>query len=277
MSKSDTVSAKPASKSRSAAAATRIENASKSKVQSADTATVRAATARPRRTQAERSEATQKKLLDAAIQILRKSGFSGLRTSKVAELAGVSEGAQLHHFPTKRDLFVAALGHLNENFALHSKHRAKQAEASDDPIARVIDDAHYFFFSDFFFVELAVAMSDADVQDVRREAYETSRASRFAVEAAWLDTLVARGIPRDVARDVLTLTLSVVRGFAVRTFIDNDPERFAHLYGVWREIIGSYLARHVADGDAPGEAARDDRLAIAPPRASAVRRRKARE
>ncbi|WP_188608752.1 TetR/AcrR family transcriptional regulator [Chelatococcus reniformis] len=267
MPKSGTVSEKPVPPSRSVDPARRIENGSKSGGTPPGAPAAR--TRKRRRTQAERSEATQKKLLDAAVRLLRQSGFGGLRTSKVAELAGVSEGAQLHHFPTKRDLFVAALNHLNQNFAAHSRQLAKQAEASRDPIASIIDDAHHFFFSDFFFVELAVAMGDADIRDVRREAYEASRTSRFAVEAAWLDALVAHGIQPDIAGDVLTLTISIVRGFAVRSFLDNDQERFSQLYRVWREIVGSYLARH----GATEIGRRDDMQAGVPHRARSARSR----
>lgn len=42
---------------------------------------------RPQRTQAERSETTQKKVLDAAIQLLRQRGYGGLRTSEVRVFA----------------------------------------------------------------------------------------------------------------------------------------------------------------------------------------------
>ncbi|KZF01291.1 MAG: TetR/AcrR family transcriptional regulator [Rhodococcus sp. (in: high G+C Gram-positive bacteria)] len=65
-----------------------------------------------RRTQAERTAGTQAKLLDAAIECLVEIGFAKTSTQEIARRAGVSRGAQLHHFPTKELLVIAAVEHL---------------------------------------------------------------------------------------------------------------------------------------------------------------------
>jgi AcrR family transcriptional regulator len=65
-----------------------------------------------RRTQAERRAATQAKLLDAALDCLVELGYAGTTTTVVAARAGVSRGAQLHHFPTRAALVAAAVEHL---------------------------------------------------------------------------------------------------------------------------------------------------------------------
>lgn len=65
-----------------------------------------------RRTQAERSAATQARLLDATIDCLAELGWARTTTTEVVRRAGVSRGAQVHHFPTKDDLVVAAVDHL---------------------------------------------------------------------------------------------------------------------------------------------------------------------
>lgn len=71
-------------------------------------------TAEPQRhrTQAERSAATRVRLLDATIDCLVELGWSGTSTTEVVRRAGVSRGAQVHHYPTKEDLVVAAVEHL---------------------------------------------------------------------------------------------------------------------------------------------------------------------
>jgi AcrR family transcriptional regulator len=51
-------------------------------------------------------------LLDAAIACLCADGYAAVTTTKIADRAGVSRGAQLHHFPTKAQLMVAAVDHL---------------------------------------------------------------------------------------------------------------------------------------------------------------------
>jgi AcrR family transcriptional regulator len=60
----------------------------------------------------DRSLATRARLLDAALESLVEVGYSATTTIEVARRAGVSRGAQLHHFPTRADLLVAAVEHL---------------------------------------------------------------------------------------------------------------------------------------------------------------------
>jgi AcrR family transcriptional regulator len=200
----------------------------------------------PRRTQAERSETTRKLLLDAASKLIRQNGFGGLRTIEVAKLAGVSRGALLHHFPSKHALVVEVLTYVNEMTLAQSTRRALMARGSGDPIGDIIDDAKDYFFGDHFFIGLAIAMSDESTRRLRRETSHFTRQTRFSVEAAWLDTLVSAGIPKQLAGDILALTLSVVRGFSVRTLLENDPEQFARLMGVWRTIVGQHIAASIS-------------------------------
>src|SRR6185436_7013137 len=47
------------------------------------------------------------------IECLVEHGFGGTSTTLISQRAGVSRGAQLHHFPTKNDLVVAAVEHLS--------------------------------------------------------------------------------------------------------------------------------------------------------------------
>jgi AcrR family transcriptional regulator len=73
-----------------------------------------AATKPARRTQEQRSTATRAALLDATIDCLVEYGYSGVTTTRVCGAAGVSRGAQVHHFPTKADLVGEAVARLAE-------------------------------------------------------------------------------------------------------------------------------------------------------------------
>ncbi|WP_205751944.1 TetR/AcrR family transcriptional regulator [Cryptosporangium phraense] len=70
-----------------------------------------------RRTQADRSAATRQRLLDATLACLVDAGYAGTTTTAVAQRAGVSRGAQLHHYGTKEKLVAAAVGHLADQRA----------------------------------------------------------------------------------------------------------------------------------------------------------------
>ncbi|MGZ4524496.1 MAG: TetR/AcrR family transcriptional regulator, partial [Mycobacteriaceae bacterium] len=62
----------------------------------------------PRQTQVERSRETRLKLMNAVVECLVEHGWSGTTTALVSARAGVSRGAQLHHFASRGDLVAAA-------------------------------------------------------------------------------------------------------------------------------------------------------------------------
>jgi AcrR family transcriptional regulator len=62
--------------------------------------------------QEERSAETRRRLLDAAIACLNERGYTGTTTSEIAGRAGVSRGAQVHHFRHKEELMTGALEHI---------------------------------------------------------------------------------------------------------------------------------------------------------------------
>src|SRR5690242_18826761 len=76
--------------------------------------TMTATAPKQRRTQEERSSATRERLLDATVDCLIEYGYAGTTVARIAERAGVTRGAQVHHYPTKADLVLAALRHLAE-------------------------------------------------------------------------------------------------------------------------------------------------------------------
>jgi len=68
-----------------------------------------------RRRQADRSQATRRKLFEATIELLVERGYAGTSTQEVAERAGVSRGAMLHHFSTRAELMSGTLSFLYQN------------------------------------------------------------------------------------------------------------------------------------------------------------------
>jgi AcrR family transcriptional regulator len=123
---------------------------------------------RPRRTQAARTAATRAQLLDATIECLSELGYARTTTSEIAERAGVSRGAQLHHFPTKAELVITAVDHLfarrHEEFvaaiaALPAG--ADRAAAAIDLLWKMVSGPTFFAW-----LELAVAArTDPDLRD----------------------------------------------------------------------------------------------------------------
>jgi len=197
---------------------------------------------RKRRTQAERRQGTRTRILDAAVEVLRKNGYAHFRTADVAKAAGVSRGAQLHHFATKEKLVYATMEHVFHNVLETSRARVAALAPGDDPLAHAIDDARDFFFSTAFFISLDIATSINNAR-FRNRLMAMVRDARLPAEQAWRQALVAGGMPDREADDLLWLTLALVRGLAVRMLWQNEPARFDRLLKVWRGVVESHLGQ----------------------------------
>lgn len=92
-----------------------------------------------------------------------------------------------------------------------------------------------------FSVMLDLVMAGSKDRALRDQIYGYTRESRLGVEQAWLDVLVARGLPQDKAEKVLWLTISVVRGLSVRALWQHDEELFRALLDEWKLILAGHL------------------------------------
>jgi len=194
-----------------------------------------------RRTQAERTEETRRRILDASVDLLASKGYAAFRTADVAEVAGVSRGAQTHHFPSKDDLVVAVVEHVFERASEMGRKRAHQVKSVDEAIKALIADSQEFFFSELFLIALDLAIQARAQSGKAGTVLQISAAARLPVEASWLSALIESGVPAEVAEDLLWLTNSIVRGLAVRRLWQNDTARFNRLFKLWRQMVARYL------------------------------------
>lgn len=91
------------------------------------------------RTQAERRETTRTALLDATLACLAEYGYAAVTTTKIVERAGVSRGAQVHHFHTKASLVAEAVRHLARRRAAGLRRQAAELPAGHDRVTWALD------------------------------------------------------------------------------------------------------------------------------------------
>lgn len=228
------------------------------------------APARPRRTQAERTQSTQRKLIDGAIDLLKKKRYASFRTAEVAEHAGVSKGAQTHHFPSKDMLVLQALEEVYRRTQQRAINRIEAGRnAPEQLLEQLVADSREFFLGDDFLLSLDLMMVDPGStlgSDVKRLA----QSYRLPVEQAWLDALVEAGHPERQANDVVRLTFAIARGFGVRQLIAGEDEEFQHLMDSWMRmakamlLLSSSPSAHADQGASGSSVSRPSRAS--PPR-----------
>ena len=164
----------------------------------------------PRR-QVDRRAATTEKLLDATIECLGEVGYVATTTRRVAERAGVSQGAQQHYFPTKAALVDAAMELLIERLVVDAMSRGVDAATERERAEALLDmiwEIHNLPITPAIFELFNSARTDPQL--ARRVAELTTRgmAAMFAVSATALPTYAAR----PGFEDCLQIAMAAVRG-----------------------------------------------------------------
>jgi AcrR family transcriptional regulator len=178
----------------------------------------------------------RQRLLDACVECLVERGWSGTSTTLVSQRAGVSRGAQLHHFPTKNDLVVAAVSHLAE-----VRGRELAAAAATIPQGPRRTRAVLGMLADHFTgpvftaaLELWVAARTDELlhaavapleQRVGRETH------RLTVELLGVDE------SRPGARELVQATLDLVRGLGLANTIRDDRTRRGRILDQWARTL----------------------------------------
>ncbi|CAN5159365.1 TetR/AcrR family transcriptional regulator [soil metagenome] len=177
-----------------------------------------------RRSQEERSAETRTRLLDATIECLLRYGYAGTTTPRVAELAGVTRGAQVHHFGSKDDLMLAALQHLTAKRISSEVARFSMDGAADGGLIDSILDLLWDIHSAPIFipiVELWVAG--------RTDAELGREVAKFeSVANSTLLSVIAEFAPQSIHRpmaDFVYTAMDALRGILISSFVDDDPMR----------------------------------------------------
>jgi AcrR family transcriptional regulator len=169
-----------------------------------------------RRTQAERTAATRAALLNATLESLVSNGFGGTTTSEVAQRAGVSPGALLHHFPAKADLLCAAVAHLLEMRRAEFRKAMANLEPGADRVEAGID-LLWSMFSGSAFVAWLELWGAARTDPALAEAVTSIDREFMAASQAIFDELLAEEIAAapELGRFGLGLVYAVMGGLAL--------------------------------------------------------------
>jgi AcrR family transcriptional regulator len=190
--------------------------------------------------QADRSAATRARLLDAAIASLVELGWAGTTTTVIAERAGVSRGAQLHHYPTRGDLVLAAVDHLATRRAEEVRREAAALPSGRDRTYRVLELLADFSTGPLYVAALEVWVA-ARTDEVLRTALVPLEARlgrelhRVTVELLGADEAVP-GV-----RETVQATLDLVRGLGVANLLTDDSARRQRLLRVWAQTLEGVL------------------------------------
>jgi len=190
--------------------------------------------------QEERTRAMRQRLLEATVDCLVQHGWSGTSTTLVSQRAGVSRGAQLHHFPTKNDLVLAAVEHLSELRGAELREAAGELPRGKRRTRAVLEMFADHFTSPVFVAALEVWVAARTDETLHRAVVPLEQrvgreAHSIAVDALGVDE------SRPNVRELVQATLDLVRGLGLANTISDDTARRGRILDAWALTLDTEL------------------------------------
>jgi AcrR family transcriptional regulator len=190
--------------------------------------------------QEERTRAMRQRLLEATVDCLVDRGWSGTSTTLVSQRAGVSRGAQLHHFPTKQDLVLAAVEHVMATRGSDLVGAAVELPGGEQRTRAVLAMLAEHFTSKVFVAALELwvaARADPELhaavvpleQRVGRDIH------RLTIELLGADEGVSG------TRELVQATLDLMRGLGLANTIADDTRRRNRILDQWASTLDDQL------------------------------------
>lgn len=200
---------------------------------------------RARRTQAERSAVMRTRLLDATVETLLEHGYTGTTTTEIARRAGVSRGAQLHHFPTKAELVLTAVEHLSERRREEFVRVVATLPEGVDRADAAIDQLWRIMSGPAFYAWLELMVASRTDPELRASLTQVYARLMDTIQRTFRDLFPASADPNPFFEIAPTFTFALLEGLALgRILAPNEPDR--------ERVLGALkmLARLTSPSDA---------------------------
>ena len=186
----------------------------------------------------DRSRATRQRLLEAAVACLAEHGWAGSTVSVVAERAGVSRGAAQHHFPTREDLFTAAVEYVAEERSTALRALFPEGAAGDrrEVVSALVD----LYTGPLFRAALHLWVAASNEEQLRPRVTELEarvgrETHRIAVDLLGADE------SRPGARETVQGLLDMARGLGLANLLTDDTARRDRVVAQWAALLDEAL------------------------------------
>jgi AcrR family transcriptional regulator len=193
--------------------------------------------------QAQKSASTRNLIVEAAVKCFVELGYARTTTTVIADKAGLSRGAMLHHFPSKLDVVRAAVEYLHAK-RLRAMRKAMAKEPADGDHVRQGVETYWAHVKHPLFVaffELAVAArTDRELADILRPAQESFErewhAATLELFPEWRGNVGNFDIAFDLSRYVLE---GMAISFLTHKETERDKRLLEYLQTKIRELLNS--------------------------------------
>jgi AcrR family transcriptional regulator len=179
---------------------------------------------KPKRCSDDANLARREEILETATELFAEHGFSDAVTQALAERLGVGKGTIYRHFPSKRELFLAAADRVMRKLQQQVDLRIAGISDGLERIERGIATFLQFFADHPSFVELLI-QERAYFKDRKRPTYFEYREVNIERWRQIYRDLIAAGQVRAIpVEQITTVVGNVLYGIMVTNFFNGQPK-----------------------------------------------------
>jgi AcrR family transcriptional regulator len=195
----------------------------------------------------ERSRATRRRLLDAAVECLADHGWSGSTIAVVAQHAGVSRGAAQHHFPTREDMYTAAIRHVAQTRIDDLRDAVRRLPKGAGRTEALVELLVDLYAGRSFHAALHLWVQASTDERLRERVVPLEEHVGWVAHHAALDALGAADDEPGV-RELVQATLDLARGLGLAGLLTDDTRRRKHVVRTWARMVEATLDRSPGSG-----------------------------
>ncbi|GAA1447566.1 TetR/AcrR family transcriptional regulator [Leifsonia poae] len=184
-----------------------------------------------------KGKAKRAEILDVALEVIARDGYSAATVKNLADAAGLSQNGLLHYFGSKDALFAEILRHEDEVTAIETD--ADNRNFADDLVTGILDAIETEITSPGM-TQLALRVTGEATEpehvahDYLRNRYETIR---LLVRNALIDLQTAGRVAADVDADAVSaLVFASWDGLRTQWLYDNTIDVRAHMVYLLRAL-----------------------------------------
>jgi len=190
-----------------------------------------------RRTQAERTAETKEALLKAVLDAVYEEGWQGLRSAAISKRAGVSVGAQTHHFASKGDLVFAATAKVMDRYFPSKDEESNPDESNRDRLSRWLKTSWAFCQErkvNMLWLEWLVA---SRCNPELKKSIKTRDHDILTVIPKQLSEHCSESSSAaEDLEDRLKLTIYMMRGMLMEQALSSNSKEHDRLFNRWKEM-----------------------------------------
>lgn len=173
----------------------------------------------------DRGVVTRALLVDAALECLIEVGYAATTTIEVAKRAGVSRGAQLHHFPAKAELLTAAVSQLYQRRMAEFREAVAGVEPGADRLDAAIDLMWSMFEGPTFVAWAELWLAARTDRELRASVLEMDRQCTEESEAIFAELFPPEpGVDPEFYAGARTFAYTVMDGLALQRLVSHEGQ-----------------------------------------------------